>query len=190
MATARPLLRLAPAPARAPGQLIAFPGAGHSAPAPSAPTSLSTAHGDVLLDLSDPAAPRATADLELGSFRIAGTALGIRAPFAYSEASDAFVIAFSTDPICWTAPGRLAPIDTAFAAVEAIQDAIALLVHENPRLLAVARVETMSRRLQALDAEIGKTGDASKSGIRADLARDLVAARRALLADTRDLAAV
>jgi len=150
---------------------------------------LATPHGPVLLDLADPAAPRATADLELGTFAIDGASLGVSAPFAYSETSDAFVIAFSTDPICWTASGRLAEIDTAFAAVEAIQDAISVLVHENPRLLAVARVETMSRRLRALDAEIGGNADASKARIRAELAKDLVAARRALLTEARDLAA-
>lgn len=187
MATARPSLRIAPTPVRAPAQLIAFPGGKASAPAPSAPTPLATPHGTVLLDLTDPAAPRATADLDLGSFRIADAPLGVSAPFAYSETSDAFVIAFSTDPICWTAPGRLAPIDTAFAAVEAIQDAISVLVHENPRLLAVARVETMSRRLRALDAEIGGAVDAPKARIRSELAKDLVAARRALLTEARDL---
>lgn len=187
MATARPLLRIAPAPARVPGQLIAFPGTKTSAPVPSAPRPLSTIHGEVHLDLTDPAAPRATADLDLGAFRIAGTPLGVSAPFVYSEATDAFVIAFSTDPICWTAPGRLAAIETAFAAVEAIQDAISVLVHENPRLLAVARVETMSRRLRALDAEIGATGDASKGRIRVDLAKELNAARRMLVAEAGTL---
>lgn len=190
MATARPLLRFASEPARGPGRLFAFPGAKPSAPAPSVGVSLATSHGVVVLDFADPAAPRATADLEAGSFQVDGLPLGVSAPFAYSEASDAFVMAFSTDPICWTAPGRLAPIDTAFSAVEAVQDAIAVLVHENPRLLAVARVETMSRRLRALDAEIGATADASKGRIRAELSRELIAARRGLMAEAVTLAAV
>lgn len=189
MANARPLLRIAPVPVRATGQLIAFPGAAPSVPTSSAPSTLQTSHGPVLLDLSDPAAPTASADLDLGSFAVGGVPLGIRAPFVYSESSDAFVIAFSTDPICWTGPGRLAPIDTAFPAIEAIEDAMSVLVHDNPRILAVARAETMSRRLEALDAEIGATADASKARIRADLARELTAARRALLVDARVLAA-
>lgn len=190
MATARPLLRFAPEPVRASAQMIAFPAARSSAPPTAEPMPLATAHGVVMLDLSDPAAPRATAALDSGVFRIAAAPLGVSAPFAYSETSDAFVIAFSTDPICWTAPGHLAPIDTAFAAVEAIQDAISVLVHENPRLLAVARVVTMSRRLQAIDAEIGGAADAPKARIRAELAKDLVAAQRALLTEARDLGAV
>ena len=187
MAKARPLLRIAPAPVRVPGQLIAFPGAAPPASAQSRPSPLPTCHGTALLDLSDPATPIASADLDLGSFVVAGVPLGIRAPFVYSESSDAFVIAFSTDPICWTESGRLAPIDTAFAAIEAIQDAMSLLVHDNPRILAVARVETMSRRIKALDAEIGATPDASKARIRTELARELIAARRALLVDAKAL---
>ena len=139
------------------------------------------------LDLSDPTAPVARADLDEGTVQVGGTALGVEAPFVYSESSDSFVIAFSDKPVVWIEGGRLAGIDHAFAVVGAIQDAIALLVDGNPRILAVARVEMMTRRLVALDAEIAAGFDRSKVAIRADLSASLVAARRALLAEVGSL---
>lgn len=188
MAIARPLARTIQATARPAGQLIAFPGAASpSAKTEPTPTVLTTSLGVVSIRQPDPSSIVATADLDAGVFAAGETPLGVRAPFVYSESSEAFVIAFTSDPICWVASGKLAHIDLAYAAVEAIQDALAVLVHEQPRILAVARVETMSARLKRLDAEIGVSSDASRMRMREGLAAELVAARRALLVDARSL---
>ena len=176
----------APAPSQT-VSVLAFPQRREPAARRQAGTSLETAQGTVRLDLSDPTAPVARADLDEGTVQVGGTALGVEAPFVYSESSDSFAIAFSDKPVVWIEGGRLAGIDHAFAVVGAIQDAIALLVDGNPRILAVARVEMMTRRLVALDAEIAAGFDRSKVAIRADLSASLVAARRALLAEVGSL---
>lgn len=144
-------------------------------------------HGPLHLDLSDPTTPIARAALEDAAVAVDDVAFGVEASFVYSESTDSFVVAFATKPVVWMAGGRLPDIARAFSVVGAVQDAIALLVDRNPRILAVARVEAMSRRLVALDAEIAHGFDRHKSAIRADLSARLVAARRALLAEVRSL---
>lgn len=163
--------------------VLRFPAVMTVAGRPPAGAHLATRYGDVLLDLAEPASPVARASLEAGALVVDGMATGIEIPFAYSETSGAFVIAFSAKPVAWREGGRPVDIGHAFAAVGAVQDAIAILVERNPRILAVARVEAMWRRLVALDAEIAASPDRSKLAIRADLSVRLVSERRALLSE-------
>jgi hypothetical protein len=175
---------------RSAGDVVAFPRPiPPVAVVPAAPAVLATSLGAASFRQPDPASILVEVDLDAGSFFVGGARIGVRAPFVYSEASDAFVIAFSSEPICWTASGRLARIDVAFAAVDAIQDALAILVHEQPRLLALARIETMARRLVRLDADLRGSSDASRRRMRDALAAELVVARRALLVDASSLRA-
>lgn len=190
MAKARPQTRDARMATRTTGHVVAFPRpVPPSASVPAAAAVLATSLGPASFRQPDHSSIVAEVDLAAGSFLVGGISVGVRAPFVYSEASDTFVIAFTSEPICWTAPGRLAHIDVAFAAVDAIQDALAILVHEQPRLLALARVETMSRRLVQLDADLRGSSDASRRRMRDALAAELVAARRALLVDASSLRA-
>lgn len=167
--------------------VLRFPPVMAGAGRPPAGTRLTTRYGDVLLDLAEPGSPVARASFEEGQFVVDGTALGVEIPFAYSETSCAFVFGFAAGPVVWCGGGRLADIERAYAAVGAVRDAVAYLVDRNPRILAVARVETMSRRLVALDADIAASSDRSKAAMRAELSVRLVAARRALLSEVRSL---
>jgi hypothetical protein len=190
MAKARPQTRDARVPNRNTGHVVAFPRpAPPSAAVPAASAVLAASPGPASFRQPDLSSIVVEVDLAAGSFLVGGVPVGVRAPFVYSEASDSFVIAFTSEPICWTAPGRLAHIDIAFAAVDAIQNALAVLVDDQPRLLALARVETMSRRLVQLDAELQRSSDASRGRMRDALAAELVAARRALLVDASSLRA-
>lgn len=190
MAKARPQTRDPRTPLRSTGAVVAFPRPIPPASVlPAGPAALATFLGAASFRQPDSASIVVEVELAADSFVVGGVPVGVRAPFVYSEASDAFVIAFASEPVCWTAPGRLAHIDVAFAAVDAIQDALAVLVHEQPRLLALARVETMSRRLVQLDADPGRSSDASRQRMRDALAAELVAARRALLVDASSLRA-